>query len=205
MKHIYLFLFFFPILLAAQTTHLVDVGGSTSGSTDPYYAPQELTIDVGDIVHWTNSSGTHNVNGSAAAFPDNPEGFFSGQPESDLDFSFTFNTPGAYHYHCDQQGHSATQFGMINVIGGNSVEENSAAINIELFPIPTSDLLVVEFGDQEIERAEIHSVDGRLISSQAVNGRSRIEVSTTSLVSGQYFLRLTDAKGHLITRPFRKA
>lgn len=203
MKNIYLLLLLLPAVSFAQTTHIVEAGGSTSSGPLPYYAPQELTIDVGDIVHWTGVSGTHNVNGTTMHFPNNPESFLSGQPVQNLDFQFTFTIPGVYQYHCEQEGHDATQFGTITVIDGNSVEEHNAS-GIDLFPVPTNDLLIVDLGDQDIRKAEVHGLDGRLISTLPVNGTSRIQIGTSALANGQYYLRLTDGNGRQITRPFRK-
>ncbi len=66
------------------------------------YSPAILTIQVGETVAWENSDGTHNVNGSQATFPDNPEGFFSGNAApAPWSFSHTFTMPGTYSYQCD--------------------------------------------------------------------------------------------------------
>ncbi|HHJ50370.1 MAG TPA: hypothetical protein ENJ88_05620, partial [Phaeodactylibacter sp.] len=66
------------------------------------FSPDMLTIQAGETVEWQNTGGTHNVNGSQATFPDNPEGFFSGNAApAPWTFSHTFNTPGTYNYQCD--------------------------------------------------------------------------------------------------------
>jgi plastocyanin len=66
------------------------------------FVPADITINVGETVQWDNVDGFHNVNGSQATFPNNPEGFFSGDPASGpWSFSFTFNTAGSYDYRCD--------------------------------------------------------------------------------------------------------
>jgi plastocyanin len=66
------------------------------------FAPKDVTIDVGQTVRWENKGGTHNVNGSLAVFPNNPEGFFSGSPSADnWVFDYTFTKPGFYEYQCD--------------------------------------------------------------------------------------------------------
>ncbi|MCB0572303.1 MAG: T9SS type A sorting domain-containing protein [Phaeodactylibacter sp.] len=66
------------------------------------FTPKDITISVGDTVTWTNIGGTHNINGTQATFPDNPVGFTSGVASSSpWTYSFVFNTPGFYDYHCD--------------------------------------------------------------------------------------------------------
>ena len=66
------------------------------------FSPKDITIAVGDMVTWTNIGGTHNVNGTQTAYPDNPESFGSGSAaNAPWAYSFVFNTPGVYDYHCD--------------------------------------------------------------------------------------------------------
>ncbi|MBR9919478.1 MAG: T9SS type A sorting domain-containing protein [Bacteroidetes bacterium] len=79
------------------------------------FDPADLTIMVGETVQWENTGGTHNVNGSLATFPDNPEGFmFGAAAPAPWTFSHTFNTPGVYNYQCDP--HSGIMQGTITVM-----------------------------------------------------------------------------------------
>jgi plastocyanin len=79
-----------------------------------FFDPQDITIDVGQTVRWTNTGGSHNVNGSQSVFPANPESFSSGNPSSsNWQFSFTFNTSGFYRYQCDS--HAGTMRGSVLV------------------------------------------------------------------------------------------
>lgn len=79
------------------------------------FTPADITISVGETVQWDNNGGFHNVNGSLATYPGNPEGFFSGAPSSDpWTFSFTFTMPGTYDYQCDLHVGSG-MFGTITV------------------------------------------------------------------------------------------
>jgi plastocyanin len=194
-----------PLSLLAQTTWPVQVGGSVGSANPPFYSPQNLTIEVGDIVQWTNVSGTHNVNGTTALFPGNPQSFTSGSPQSGgWNFSHTFTIPGVYNYHCTQGGHSATQFGQITVTSGTSVNEIEGSAEVNLFPVPTGDVLTVELGQVVIRTAEVFSIDGQRVLVYGVNGATRVDIPVGGLAAGQYFLRLMDEKGRAITRPFRK-
>jgi plastocyanin len=195
-----------PFALFAQSTTQVQVGGSLAGGTPPFYSPQNITINVGDIVQWTNTSGSHNVNGTTQLFPGNPQSFSSGAVAGGgWTYSFTFDVAGVYNYHCTAGGHSATQFGQITVVGSTtSVDENEQDASISLFPVPTSDNLTVELGTLSIRTAEVFSLDGQRVASEAVNGNSRVDVHVGGLASGNYFLRLITADGRTITRPFRK-
>ncbi|MCB0643574.1 MAG: hypothetical protein KDC44_18130, partial [Phaeodactylibacter sp.] len=86
------------------------------------FDPQDLVINVGETVEWDNVGGFHNVNGSTATFPDNPEGFLSGSPASaPWNFSYTFTIPGVYNYQCDiHAGGGMT--GTVTVLGGSNTE-----------------------------------------------------------------------------------
>ena len=66
------------------------------------FVPAELTIQVGETVEFQNGGGAHNVNASQDVFPDNPEGFTSGNVSSSpWTFQHTFTLPGVYQYQCD--------------------------------------------------------------------------------------------------------
>jgi len=194
-----------PFVLTAQTIWRVDVGGSTLAPPAPYYSPQHLTILVGDSVVWTNVSGTHNVIGSTDIFPGNPVGFSSGTAAfGTWTFGFRFTVPGLYNYHCTQVGHAATQFGTITVTSDTRVGDLDGDGGVTLFPVPTGGTLVVETGAMRVRTAEIYSLDGQRVLELAVRGAERVEIGTDALAQGQYFLRLVDAHGRAITRPFRK-
>ena len=69
MKRILLFTLFATSYLSnAQNSHTINTAGSS-------FSPSSLTINVGDTVTWNNTGGSHNVNGTQATFPNNPEGF----------------------------------------------------------------------------------------------------------------------------------
>jgi plastocyanin len=68
-------------------THRLDIQG----------AHQDLAINVGDTVTWTNlDSAQHTVTSD----PETPVSIGSASLNQDETFSFTFDTPGTYPYHC---------------------------------------------------------------------------------------------------------
>lgn len=79
--------------LTAQTTHEVAV-------TDYDFTPKDITIEVGDKVIWTNTQGSHNVNGTQTTFLTNPESF-GNEVGSNWTYEHTFTTSGTYNYQCD--------------------------------------------------------------------------------------------------------
>ena len=78
---------------AVSTSHKVAV-------TNYVFTPAQLTINVGDTVIWTNTQGSHNVNGAKSEYPSNPESF-GNNLGTGWTFSYVFKTAGTYDYHCD--------------------------------------------------------------------------------------------------------
>lgn len=75
--------------------HIVEVSSNE-------FSPKDLVINEGESVRWMNVQGTHNVNGSLATYPDNPEGFGNGAAASgSWIYDYTFNVAGVYDYQCD--------------------------------------------------------------------------------------------------------
>jgi plastocyanin len=78
----------------AQVTHQVTVQNFE-------FVPQNLEINEGDIVEWTNVEGFHNVNGTFDTFPGNTETFGNETGGPGWTYSFTFNSVGVNDYLCD--------------------------------------------------------------------------------------------------------
>ena len=96
-----------------NTNHNVQTQGMT-------FTPYTININVGDTVTFYNTGGYHNVNGSLATFPNNPEGFYSGNPSSsNWTFTHVFTLPGTYDYWCDP--HAPSMAGVINVTSLNNI------------------------------------------------------------------------------------
>ncbi|MCF8226471.1 MAG: T9SS type A sorting domain-containing protein [Bacteroidales bacterium] len=79
--------------LSAQETHTVSISGFA-------FVPSEITISAGDEVTWTNPSDSHNVNGTRATFPTNPESF-GNSIGTGWSYSYQFEIAGEYDYRCD--------------------------------------------------------------------------------------------------------
>ncbi len=79
------------------------------------FTPKDITIDIGATVRWTNTEGTHNVNGTQTVFPNNPESFGNGPAKAATwTYDFTFKKAGVYTYHCDP--HAPSMKGTVTVI-----------------------------------------------------------------------------------------
>ena len=82
--------------------------------TNNVFTPADITITAGETIEWQNTQGNHNVNGTQASFPNNPEDF-GNMVGAGWTFQHTFNTAGAYDYQCDPH----VGFGMVGTITVN--------------------------------------------------------------------------------------
>lgn len=103
---------------AGQTSHAVSV-------TSNVFTPDEITINVGDTVVWTNSQGSHNVNGTQANFPANPE-YFGNTVGMGWVFSHVFTIAGNYDYRCDPH----FSFGMTGKVKVEDLASNTVTVNL---------------------------------------------------------------------------
>ena len=86
------------------------------------YDPQNITIDVGQAVAWSNIEGFHDVNFDISSISGesfgNPESFYlpavSGDASGVCIGSYTFNVPGVYSYDCSIGNHAAN--GMVGTV-----------------------------------------------------------------------------------------
>jgi plastocyanin len=194
-----------PLALSAQSIHIIDVGGYGNDTPLPYYSPNAITIPMGDVIRWSNSSGTHNVNGTAPLFPDNPEGFYSGEPANGTwTYSVTFTIPGIYHYQCDSKGHADTQTGTIIVESTEGIGEPFGLSAIVVFPSPATDELKADVASRNIVRAEIIGMDGRMVSDPHFTNTDVLRIPVSELAAGNYLLRLTESNGTSTSLRFSK-
>lgn len=176
-------------LCLAQTTHVVNITGTS-------FNPATLNINAGDTVRWTNNTGiNHNVNGTTATFPSNPESFGNAVgPE--WAFTHVFNTPGSYDYRCDP--HAAMGMtGKITVTPISSVREASVD-KATVFPNPAHDFVVLEFR-QDVEPGStllVFDMAGREMGRLALSGRSA-RLETGSWAGGMYLFQITKGKSLL--------
>ena len=188
----------FPILALAflcnfsyATIWNVDVGGGP-GNGSPYYAPQHLTIQQGDTVLWTWSSGTHNVTSTSG-----PVSFASPNQSTPATYQFVFTVPGVYEYECTLFSHAQTQFGSITVEAPLNVEPSVNDI-LEVGPNPLQNSLRVHapgfLGQFQVRMYE--AATGRLVSEQW-QMEGDFDMGVGFLPRGNYLLELSDGERRL--------
>ncbi|PHI19177.1 hypothetical protein CEQ90_14030 [Lewinellaceae bacterium SD302] len=210
-----LFLLLASFTLSAQTEHMVSV-------TSNVFTPEVLTIEVGDMVTWTNTQGAHNVNGTQNDFPDNPESF-GNDVGVNWTYSFTFTQPGTYDYQCDPhqflgmvgqvivEAAGANNTIVINEINYNSPESGSDSLEfVELFNFGGDDIDLTgwsftqgfehTFGDVSLGAGEylIMAVNAEAFINTYNYGGDVIQWTGGALSNGGEDIELTNADGVVI-------
>ena len=96
-------------------TECVALADYTVEVSSNVFTPKDITINVGETVRWINKGGGHNVNGTVATFPNNPEGFGNAVSSSAWTYDFKFTKAGLYHYQCDPHA-SLGMVGTVTVV-----------------------------------------------------------------------------------------
>ena len=132
------------VVIVAEGSHDVPVhaaqapAATSSGSdqaatsqvaiTDNAFGPQQLQIQTGDTVAWTNNGATvHDVVADDG-------GFISGDLTPGSEFSETFEQPGVFYYHCSF--HGAPRSGMWGVIVVTDAGEDAPLVAGGAAPAP---------------------------------------------------------------------
>jgi plastocyanin len=155
-----------PIILAAAfpswaaaATHQVEVGPGLS------FSPNDLTIQVGDTVHWSSDGGTHDVKADDGSFS-------SGTPSSSINFSRTFNSVGEILYYCSvhsSPGQNINTFmnGRITVQsgGGGTAELAVQSVNAQHGTYAPGDSIAIDTSIQNMGTAASTGYTVRLYAS----------------------------------------
>lgn len=175
MKKLYFFLASLTFLvsgtLTAQTYYFVDVANFA-------FTPQQLQINVGDTVLWTNSQGQHSVEGNAIDFPDNPESFGNQIGDAGWNYEFIFNLPGVYSYKC---GVHSSMTGSVTVSEGTvGIAEVEKTNYFAIFPNPVVNQLSWKWdANKPLSNANmtIYDTQGKKVDQFSVNGILSHDVS----------------------------
>ena len=85
------------MLFVYVSTYAAQHTVSTQGMS---FVPANLNINLGDTVHFINTGGIHNVNGTQATYPNNPASF-GNSLGAGWTYTYVFDTLGIYDYRCD--------------------------------------------------------------------------------------------------------
>lgn len=201
-KFSFLAAIFLMPLYAVAATHEVTVGNN-------FFSPNDLEIEVGDTVRWTNNSGRlHDVTAD--------DGSFASETSSSFVYERTFNSVGEILYYCSvhsDPGRNRNTFmnGRINVVAANdttdvgidSVDATGGAheagktltVEVALSNLSNADSGMFNVDFYISEDANVTSADTLVSSVQVTNimagGNSELQEDVllpANLLDGDYFI-----------------
>lgn len=210
MKKSVLFLIQFLFVSALfATTHQVTVQNN-------FFSPRDLVVQSGDTVVWMSTEGFHNVNGSQAEYPDNPDGFTNGDAaNSPWSYTFVFEKPGLYNYHCDPH-RSIDMLGTVTVAADLVITEimynppEDGLDSLEFLEILNTGSVDIALKDYSLEgvtytfpeftlgAGEYVMVSGDSVAFTNNYGQAAFQWTGGSLSNGGETIRLLDASGAVV-------
>ena len=178
-KVLYIFItFFISTSLLAQTSHNVAVASFA-------FTPSALNVEVGDTVFWTNTNGTHNVNGSMTTFPSNPDSFGSGTASSGWTYSFVFTIAGSYDYQCDPHAGGGMAATITVSEASVSINESKIENGTNVYPNPFTSYLTIALNKELInDNSSIEFVLYDLLGNQ-VHSIANVNTELTKIETNQ--------------------
>lgn len=191
MRNLYLFILiqFFNQTILPQTTHDVSVANFS-------FTPALITINVGDIVRWTNTGGLHNV-----VADDNS--FTSGAVSSSAwVYEHTFNSVGNNQYYCFAHGApgGVGMSGVVIVENATDISDDNISVYkfnlVQNFPNPFNPSTKISYTIPESGNVSLKvfnvlgSQVAELVNGEIEAGSYDITFNASNLPTGTYFYRL---------------
>jgi plastocyanin len=198
MKKLYT-LFLLASVLIANSASAVVVTINQSGNT---FSPNAITtVNVGDVIHFVWSSGTHTT--TSVSVPAGAASWDSPLSSSVTSFDYTVTVAGAYGYHCSFH---ATMIGGFSATAANSIEPvanitSDFSVGID----NNSHTLHVRIDNNSPSKTTMKMLDitGRdvavLLETQLGMGEQVFHYDMADQVRGMYFIRM-EQNGKVITR-----
>ena len=176
---------FISSIVLSQTKYTVEVSNFV-------FTPSDLTIDVGDTVHWVNVQGNHNV-----VADDNS--FRNGDPSTDpWTYDLVFTSPGSNPYYCELHGSSGGNgmSGVVTVLTPSDVSNETANVNsyklMQNFPNPFNPSTKITFNLKESGQVilTVYNLLGKevttLVNEKLASGTHSVDFDAATLNSGVY-------------------
>ncbi|MFC5270640.1 T9SS type A sorting domain-containing protein [Adhaeribacter terreus] len=182
-------------LQAANATVTVGPGGSNS------FAPQQVTINAGEMVTWQWESGTHNIHSDSSPQAWTEASSTSGNPT----FSHTFNMAGTYPYHCTIHGQSMS--GSITILAAptGTKEDLMHKSMLNFYPNPAQNKVKLELNLADADDYEIRLTNAigktvKTINSSEFKAVKATEIDLSGMAGGVYFYTLWNRDKMVETR-----
>lgn len=154
------------------------------------WSPNNLTIQQGDSVTWINSGpGIHNINGTTATYPSNPESFGNLSTGNSWTYGHRFNIPGTYSFRCDV--HASNMTGTLTVNSSAGIEDVQR-LSVTIGPNPASTFLSIKCNEAQYT-VNLYDMLGNKVLSKKMESNETLDIS--KLNSGLYWIEINTENG----------
>lgn len=175
------------LLISSRSFSIVHVI-SQSGYT---FSPSTLTVNVGDVVRWVWSSGTHTT--TSQSVPDGAATWDSPLTSSSTSFEYTVTVAGNYDYVCTYHA-SMGMTGSFTATLATGVDENSLIKDFKVYPNPATSYINLPLGvNGKFILSDILGNSLKQFNSSELEGESSYRLDVADLVDGIYFISFIPA------------
>jgi len=176
----------------AQTTYDLDWYKDIGSNVD-------LTIDIGDTVRWTWTSGNHTVTSLEGSTETFDSGFLGPIGST---YSHTFTLEGTNPYYCVVHG-AASMSGTITVQNPLGLEDETFT-SFNMYPNPSNSVLNVELPQHITEgNVKVFSILGKEFLAKTFEATHSVELNVSNLAQGIYLVEVQSG-GRSKTKQFVK-
>jgi plastocyanin len=182
MKKIYSLIVAFFFTLISINVNAVTISVDISNFA---FSPSSFTANVGDVVMFMVSSGTHSV--ASTSVPSGADPISSGTmtTTSNSMYDYVITKSGNYSYHCLFHASMTATFTVTSPMG---ISAPSVDIFTSVYPSPFKEKVNVKYSG--IESVEFFNIVGeKIISVELPSYEGKIEIDTEALPTGIYFYR----------------
>ena len=163
--------------------------------TDMTFSPSSLTVNVGDVVRWVWSSGTHTT--SSRTIPAGALAWDNPLTSSVTSFEYTVTIAGNYSYACTIHESMGMVGGFTAVPASTGINESSLSKEISLYPNPASSFINIKTelnGDVLLSDVLGRTIkQNQLVELASSDNSYRLELS--DLVDGIYIISILPSNG----------
>jgi hypothetical protein len=160
--------------------------------TGTSFSPSSLTVNVGDIVRWVWSDGSHTT--TSKSIPVGAQIWDSPLTSSSTSFEYTVTVAGSYSYVCTPH-ESMGMVGSFTAVVPTAVDDNLLSMGITIYPNPASSFINISTemnGDVLLSDVLGKWLKKFKISELSVNNDS-YQMDLSELVDGIYIISFIPA------------
>ena len=175
---------------------------SQSGTS---FSPNDLVVNVGDVIRWEWSAGTHTT--TSKAIPNGASTWDSPLTSASASFEYTVTVAGVYNYVCTPH-ESVGMKGSFTAQTATDVDENTSLTNFSLYPNPASSF--ININSNVNGEVILSNILGKTIKNFTLNELPRSDdsyrVDLSDVTNGIYFITIipSDARNRISGRFIKK-